>query len=357
MSARIVLNLCRPVRRWLQRRLHKSRDATLRTRLQIVLLYGQGWGAHRIAAALGCVPATAVRVVRRYMELGEEGLQDGRSENGCPKVDEDLVEALAELVAGNAEEHGWRRPTWTRELLAKTLYEMTGVRVSVTTIARMLRRLNIRWGMTRPVVVCPWPQARKKRRVRRILKIIKHLPRREVAYFEDELDVHLNPRIGRDWMLRGQQKLVVTPGKNKKRYIAGALQVGTGRLVVVEASRKNTDLFIELLKKLRRVHRDARRIHLVVDNYVIHSSRKLQRYLRDHDDLFVLHYLPPYSPEHNDIERIWREVHANVTRNHRCKSIEDLMRRVRWYLSGLSRKNQRRSEPRRVHSTRRHRAA
>ena len=38
----------------------------------------------------------------------------------------------------------------------------------------------------------------------------------------------------------------------------------------------------------------------------------------------VLHLLPPYSPEHNPIERLWKEVHANVTRNHRCRTIEVL---------------------------------
>ena len=58
----------------------------------------------------------------------------------------------------------------------------------------------------------------------------------------------------------------------------------------------------------------------------------MQESLRQHGDLFQLHFLPPYSPDHNAIERVWREVHANVTRNHCCKTIEDLMRRVIWHL-------------------------
>ena len=43
-------------------------------------------------------------------------------------------------------------------------------------------------------------------------------------------------------------------------------------------------------------------------------------------------FLPPYSPEHNRIERLWRDLHANVTRNHRCRTISDLMSRVRYWL-------------------------
>ena len=332
MHGRIVVRLRPKVKRRLKRQMLKSQNAAFRNRLRIVLLYENGWGAHRIAQALGCVPATAVRVVHRFLELGEDGLVDGRRDNGQLKVDEDLLQALSELVVGSPERYGWSRPTWTRELLTRTLSHRTGVQVSVTTVARMLNTLGARWGMARPTVLCPWSKARKMRRLRAIGKILRTLPAGEVAYFEDEVDIHLNPRIGRDWMLRGQQKVVVTTGKNRKRYLAGALAVKGNDLVFVESERKNSDLFTLLLEKLRLHHPRARRIHLVLDNYGIHSSRRVQAYLREQGDRFRLHFLPPYSPDANPIERLWREVHANVTRNHQCKTIQVLMQRVHWHL-------------------------
>lgn len=341
-TKRIIVRLTRPVRRRFERAMRKTDDADLRTRIQIVLHYHRGWGSNRIAEALGCVPATAIRVIHRFLDDGEDGLLDGRRENGQPKVDEDLVQALAELIAGSPEDHGWPRPTWTRELLAKTLRKRTGVRVSVSTVARMLVRLQARWGMARPTVLCPWPKAQKTRRVRAILEIVEHLSPGEVAFYEDEVDIHLNPKIGRDWMLRGQQKVVVTPGQNRKRFIAGALAVDGSNLVTVAGERKNTGIFIDLLERLRHTHPKARRIHLVLDNYCIHSSRRLQKYLAEHPDLFVLHFLPPYCPDDNRIERVWRELHANVTRNHRCRSMGELMKRVRAYLHREARR--RRSE-------------
>ena len=332
MNGRIVVRMPRWVKRRLRRQMQKTRDAAFRTRVQIVLLYEAGLGAQRIAASLGCVPATAVRVAQRFLDQGEEGLLDGRRGNGELKVDDDLRQALAELVAGSAQDHGWSRPTWTREALAATLRQQTRVRVSVTTVARMLRDLGARWGMARPTVLCPWSKARKARRLRGIKQVLAHLKSDEVAYFEDEVDIHLNPRIGRDWTLRGQQKIVVTPGQNRKRYLAGALAVNGRDLLFVRSERKNSDLFLALLEKLRQHHPRARRIHLVLDNFGIHSSRRVRAYLEEHGVLFQLHFLPPYSPEHNDIERLWREVHANVTRNHRCKTIDELIRQVAWHL-------------------------
>lgn len=333
MSDRIKVDLSRPVKRRLDRTAKKTRDAALRTRIRIVLLYARGWGAQTIASALGCVPATAVRVVRRFLEQGEAGLEDGRWENGYPKVDVDLLQALAELVRTSPESHGWPRSTWTRELLSKALEAKTGVWVSVTTVARMLRELRARWGMARPTVRCPWPRDRKDKHLAKIRRVLERLPRDEVAFFEDEVDIHLNPRIGRDWMLPRRQKMILTPGRNQKRYVAGALSIDGRSLVFVSGFRKNTDLFLALLEKLRRLHPRARRIHLVLDNYSVHSARRVESYLRQHAGRLVLHFLPPYSPEANDIERLWRELHANVTRNHRCRSIDELMGKVTWYLA------------------------
>lgn len=329
---RIVVKLARPVRRRLERSARKTRDAAYRARCRIVLLYEKGWGAPRIAEALGCAACTALRVVHRFLQHGEDGLLDARRENGQAKVNADMLQALSELVAGVPEEFGWQRTNWTRELMAEAVELFTGERVSVTTVSRMLEQLNARWGMARPTVLCPWSRQRRSRRVRRIMSVIENLPAGQVAYFEDEVDIHLNPKIGRDWMLPGQQKVIVTPGKNVKRYVAGALAADGSRLVFVTAERKNSDLFVALLDRLRRTHPGAERIHVVLDNFGIHDSRRVRAYLARHVGRFVLHFLPPYSPEHNRIERLWRELHANVTRNHRCRSIQELMARVSWYL-------------------------
>ena len=45
-----------------------------------------------------------------------------------------------------------------------------------------------------------------------------------------------------------------------------------------------------------------------------------------------LHFLPPYCPDHNRIERTWEDLHANVTRNHRRETMRELMKDVRGWL-------------------------
>lgn len=83
------------------------------------------------------------------------------------------------------------------------------------------------------------------------------------VFYEDEVDIHLNPKIGADWQLRGQQKRVVTPGQNEKYYLAGALHSGTGKVSYVGGNSKSSALFISLLKRLKATYRRAKTITLL----------------------------------------------------------------------------------------------
>ena len=64
--------------------------------------------------------------------------------------------------------------------------------------------------------------------------LLKRLPADETAVFMDEVDVNLNPKVGCQWMRRGAQAAVETPGTNEKRYLAGSINWRTGALVVTE---------------------------------------------------------------------------------------------------------------------------
>jgi transposase len=294
------------------------------------------------AEVLNVHTTTVYRVVKRFRAYGAAGLCDGRADNGAEKLSERYLGELDRVVRGTPKDYGWRRPTWTRELLVETLARRTGVRVHPATLSRALARIKARRGRPRPTVGCPWPQAAKTRRLHRLARLLATLPRRERAFYEDEVDVHLNPKVGLDWMGLGQQKQVVTPGQNEKRYLAGALDIRTGVVTWVEGERKTSYLFLDLLDKLVKEHAEAPRLHLVLDNYRIHSSTIVEAALRGYLAGRVrLHFLPPYCPDHNRIERIWQDLHANVTRNHTCRSMTALLNEVRYYLRKRNRRKQR----------------
>ena len=155
------------------------------------------------------------------------------------------------------------------------------------------------------------------------------------VFYEDEVDIHLNPKIGAHWQQRGQQNRIVTPGKNEKYSLAGALHRDTGKVSYVGSSSKNSGLFISLLKHLKSTYRRAKTITLIVDNYIIHKSRETLRWLKKNPKFIVI-YQSVYSPWVNHVERLWLALHDTITRNHRCRSMWQLLNKVRHFMKTVS---------------------
>jgi transposase len=326
-----------PVKRQLRKLHRKTDDKGLAARCQIVLLWGEGMLQFEIAKAVGYSISWVGRVIRRFIHHGVPGLYDRREDNGQTKLDEEYLATLYEIVDKQPPDFGYPRSTWTQELLAKVMEELTGIKIHPATMCRALKMNKARLGQPKPGVACPWPKAKKNRRLAVIRRAVNGVNNGEVAVYLDEIDIHLNPKIGPDWMNYGKQKEVMTPGQNAKRYVCGALNPATGCIEYVMGERKNSLLFISMLERLLKAYPNAPVIHVVLDNYRIHTSKLVQAWMEEKGDRIRLHFLPPYCPDHNKIERKWRDLHAAVTRNHRCKSIEELMTEVQNWLRAHNR--------------------
>ena len=328
-----LVRLSRPQKRRLQRIVQRSQDARPVRRAQVVLQLASGVGVTQVSDALSVARSTVYRWAEQFMALGETCLSVCRSGRPAYTVDETLRETLLELVSQPPSDYGYLRSTWTSEMLARTLAGLLGRPVHASTVRRELPRLGLRWRRARPTLRIPHPDS-----ARRMKAINKRLAQGEPGvevFYVDEVDIDLNPKIGFLWSPVGEQQTIPTPGKNRKRYLAGALHARTGRVEYVEGLRKNTDLFLNLLEHLKRTYRSARNIVLIADNYIIHKSNLARAWLA-HNLKFEILFQPAYQPWVNDIEKLWKQLHDNITRNHRFKTIEQLMVAVRDFLRQAS---------------------
>lgn len=342
---RIVIRLDHRVKCRLRELRRNTRDKGLAERCQMVLLANKRRGREAIAEAVGRSVSWVNRVMARFRDFGIAGLIDRREDNGALKLDEWFLRELQQVVDGTPQDWGYPRPTWTQELLVKVMQRVTGVKVCPGTMSRALKQIKARLGRPRPrPAKCPWPEGRKRLRLHEIqLAVAAGLAASdEAVVYLDEVDIHLNPKIGLDWMNRGCQKEVPTPGKNVKRYACGALDAATGHLTYVLADHKNSLLFITMLKRLVKAYPDKKVIHVVLDNYKIHDSKATREAVAALAGRVKLHFLPPYCPDENKIERVWLDLHANVTRNHRCTSMKELQEQVVSYLANRNRRTARR---------------
>jgi putative transposase len=301
-------------------------DPAVRLRAHIVLLLAANYSWATITAVLFTSASTIARWQCRYQEGGLDALL-GRCPGPGRRFGAYWIRlAIRWVTEKTPSAFGLLRSRWTCAVVAALLLEMHRLVVSRETVRRWLHQADLVWRRPRPVLRPQDPQRQAKLQVLR--QLLAHLPADEVAVFQDEVDLNTNPKIGSMWMRQAQQAIVPTPGTNEKRYLAGSLNWRTGALVVTPGTRRDGDLFVRHLDELRRRLRCYRVIHVICDNARFHIAarcRRVQAYLQRWGDRIQLHYLPTYAPETNPIERLWWHLNEEVTRNHQCRSLEELL--------------------------------
>ena len=317
----------------------RSTNPERRLRAHLLLLLADGWAWSVIVGVLYTSTSTINRWRQRFLAGGLAAvLQESRPRRSWwTRWWSALV--IRWVTMQTPVDFGFLRSRWTCGTVVLLLREDHGVQVGRETVRRWLHQHDLVWRRPRPVPGQIDP--RRAVKLRKIRALLRELPANEIALFQDEVDVNTNPKIGSMWMRRGQQAEILTPGTNTKRYFAGSLNWRTGELLLsLPGQRRNADLFLQHLDDLRRRLRRYRRIHVICDNAIFHNPercRKVREYLATWSHRIVLHFLPVYAPETNPIERVWWHLHEEITRNHRCRNMDELLELVfDWLEAGSS---------------------
>ena len=302
----------------------------LRLRAHIILLLADGHSWSLLVAVLYCSTRTIARWQQRFRQDRLAGLLD--QPRGAPvRLDRRWRQVVVEWVTTQTPRaFGFFRSRWCCALLALLLQRQHQLRVSRETVRRWLRADGLVWRRPRPVLDRQDPE--REAILQGLRRLLLELPADETVVFQDEVDLNLNPDIGCMWMRRGQQAHVVTPGDNEKCYLAGSLHWRTGQLFTTKGDKRNGKLFVAHLHELRCRLRRYKKIHVICDNASFHDNCwDVWEFVHRHGERVVLHFLPKYAPECNPIERIWWHLHEEITRNHQCKSLTELVDLVmRW---------------------------
>jgi transposase len=331
VSSPIVVKLSSAEQAWMRRQLRSHLRGRLLA-IHILLLLALGLSPSFVAQALFCSPRTVYGSRAHW-----------RQQTGPFAPSPETIERACSCPLTGAEQRrlcGWLkkapsvfgccRTRWSCATLALSWAQECGQPVSAETMRRWLQARDFRWKRTKPTAKDNAPE--RARKLARILLLWQSLGPREAMLWADELDIHLLPKSGYQWMPKSTQIEILTPGKKAKRYRAGAWDSRTGRLQHCVWYEKRAGLFLDLLSKLDETYaaRRSDKVYVVVDNYKIHQAKTVERWLAVHPR-FELVFQPTYCPRSSPIERIFGDVHDQVTRNHRRKRIRDLVADVTRY--------------------------
>lgn len=157
-------------------------------------------------------------------------------------------------------------------------------------------------------------------------------------FFQDECHFQRTCSTARSWYLKGKAPTLPSPVGKEKVSIAGAVSQETGALFVVTASKFNAVSFKRFLQKFlkNKTRRKKKKVLLVLDNARYHKAKELKEYLEQVKDRLELLFLPPYSPDLNPIEMVWRETRRDVTNNRYFTSLIQQKQKLLKYWNGYA---------------------
>jgi putative transposase len=192
-----------------------------RRALVLLLLDGECFYRQIVTAALAS-PTLIAAVKRDFQSGGLARVLHGEGRE--TSVAYWVIVVMRWLVSFTPQDFGFFRSRCSCELLALLLRECEGIRLSPETVRRGMHRMEFVWRRPRPVVGPRDPEHAPK--LRQIQRLIAQLPSDETVVFQDEVDVHLNPKIGPCWMVRGET--------GRGRHARQQREAPPGRLAALE---------------------------------------------------------------------------------------------------------------------------
>ena len=320
----------------------KTTDAKWYRRLKIVDLSGAGQTVPELAQLFDLSAATIRRYIHCFNDAGLAGLRPAYGRGRPPLLNwtkDQWLDVLAQSPA-DIEPLNTAAQNWTQALLRQYLETCHEVEVTQTTISKALRRAGIRWRRAKRRVHSPDPlYVVKRQRVEQLRQLAlagglssqssarrrsDEPPKSAYLAFLDSTDLHWNPDIGATYGAAGKQLKVDSPGLENPWYaLFGSLIFPSGEGLYTIHHRKRAAELLEHLQLLIDLDPGAFWF-VVLDNASAHTTAAVHSFEQQHLDRLELVYLPTYSPHLNLIERLWRLMRSQVTRNRFYQSLSAL---------------------------------
>jgi transposase len=155
----------------------------------------------------------------------------------------------------------------------------------------------------------------------------------EVVVFVDAAHPEHQSRPAFGWAKLGEKVALKSSSGRQRLNIHGAIALETGQFTANMPETVNAQSSFALFEKLEAAYPQKCAIHVFLDNAAYHHAKMLQIWLKRPDCRIKLHFLPPYCPHLNPIERLWGVMHKNVTHNKSYQKFKDFRDAVDTFFS------------------------
>ena len=299
-----------------------ERDGRVRDRIKAVLLKSEGWTNAMIGQALRIHVDTVGHHLQDWQQEQKLKPENGGSQS---KLNAQQTRQLEQHIQGTL----YSRVHDICGYVAHTFH----VQYTVSGMTKWLKDQGFRYKQPK-VMPAKADAQTQEALMESYLNLVADTPQDEPILFMDAVHPTMATKISHGWIKKGQDKPIATTASRTRVNIIGAIELKTLAVIRdVDVETVNAQAVLTGFGKRKQHHPNAPKIHLILDKAGYHRSQELQKgaTLRN----IVLHFLPPYSPNLNPIERLWKLMNEKVRNNVVFESVESFRQALTHFFTDI----------------------
>ena len=264
-----------------------------------------------VIKTLGFARACIYNWLSRYRSGGWHGLRTGQRSGRPKKLTGSQIKWIYQTVRDeDPRQLKFEFALWTRSMIAELIRRQFGIRLSLTSVGRLLHQLGFS---------CQKPLYRAYQRDSELVKqwkeqIFPQIQKRAkkegaTIYFQDESGIRSDFHSGTTWALKGRTPIIEATGARFGLNMMAAITPrGQMHFMIVQGTVQS-DRICEFLKRL--MHGRDHKVFLIWDGHPTHKSKKVKECIDSFNGRLEIFLLPSYSPDLNPIEQLWNHTKGN----------------------------------------------
>lgn len=300
----------------------KERDKRICDRIKAILLYDEGWSFQEIAKVLLITDESVRNHIEEYKSLKKLQPENGGST-------EKLSQKQSLQLETHLENHTY---LYVKDIVSYVEIAF-GVFYTVSGMRNWLQRHH--FSYKKPAVV-PGKvnEEQQKKWIAKYEKLKATLSKDEVMCFIDGVHPTHNVQSTYGWIRKGIRKEIPSNTGRSRLNLSGIIDMINYTVIVQEDEVLNSKSTISFFQKIEDHYLKKKKIHIFCDNARYYRNKAVRKYLET--SRIVLHFLPPYSPNLNPIERLWKWMKERVLYNTYYEGFEEFKMSIMGFFSTLN---------------------
>lgn len=285
------------------RSLHSTtRDGRVRDRIKSVIHASNGWSPEEIADALLIHENTVRQHLKEYAEEQKLKPENGGSNS---LLTEEQTRELVEHLTHTTYAHTY--------LICTHIQQTYGVAYSVAGLNKWLHKNGFSYKKPKGVPH-KFDSEKQDKFIEEYEGLKAELAEDEAIVFIDAVHPTQATKVSCGWIRKGTDKPVETTGSRTRLNLVGGIELGKlSEAVIRQYDTVNGDSIMDFFEHLKGQYAECSTLHVILDGAGYHRSEEVKERARKLN--IKLHYLPPYSPNLNPIERLWKVMNEQVRNN------------------------------------------